>query len=77
MLGFVHLALLGRNALGLCIYRRAFASSVLEELAPAGSSGGGAQYRDGSTDMSHIKFSYDGGAETLFCTLVSPSLPYF
>ena len=33
--------------------------------------------RDGSTDMSHIKFSYDGGAETLFCTLVSPSLPYF
>ena len=30
--------------------------------------------RDGSTDMSHIKFLYGGVAETVFCRLV---LPYF
>ena len=33
--------------------------------------------RDGSTDMSHIKFSYGGGAATVICRLVRPILPYF
>ena len=33
--------------------------------------------RDGSTDMSHIKFSYGGGEEALFYRLDRPSLPYF